>query len=253
MGIDSDNSVSYHYFPMEEYSSTYWTQYAKPTRESEESVESIINFLQDEKSIQRWAFRWPSDDMMHKSLLESSLYWTCHYGLAAAVRELLARGADVNARGGTHGNALNAALLRGHIEVVNLLLDSGADVNLHRDGSGFSSALQVASYCGQLEVMQLLLNNGADANAQQGSYGSALVAASYNGNPESLRLLLENGADVNAPSNEHGYALVAASSRGLSEAVQVLLENRAEVNIRSGNFGSALEAARSYGHSTVIQ
>ena len=40
---------------------------------------------------------------------------------------LLENGADVNAEGGKYRNALQAALSKGHKEIVKLLLDKGAE------------------------------------------------------------------------------------------------------------------------------
>jgi ankyrin repeat protein len=45
------------------------------------------------------------------------------------VQLLLEKGADVNAQGGKYGNALYAALVGGHWEIVKILLYRGADVN----------------------------------------------------------------------------------------------------------------------------
>ena len=38
-------------------------------------------------------------------------------------------GADVNAQGGKYGNALQAALGKGHDQIVRMLLDEGADID----------------------------------------------------------------------------------------------------------------------------
>ncbi|KAF8479926.1 hypothetical protein JB92DRAFT_2682348, partial [Gautieria morchelliformis] len=78
----------------------------------------------------------------------------------ALVHLVLERGGDVNAQGGSYGNALQAAA--------------------------------TASYRGSKKVIRLLLHKGADVNAQGGEYGSALQAASYCGNEAVVRLLLEN-------------------------------------------------------------
>ena len=50
---------------------------------------------------------------------------------------LLYKGADVNAQGGDYSNALQAAIVTAHAQMVQILLDRGADINTlsewHRD------------------------------------------------------------------------------------------------------------------------
>ena len=68
--------------------------------------------------------------------------------------------------------------------VVQLLLDKGADINAQ--GGFFNNVLQAALYKGHEKVVQLLLNRGADINARRVRYvGTALHAASYGGHDES--------------------------------------------------------------------
>ncbi|KAH6853156.1 hypothetical protein B0I37DRAFT_301466, partial [Chaetomium sp. MPI-CAGE-AT-0009] len=57
---------------------------------------------------------------------------------------------------------------------------------------------QAASLEGHGEIVQLLLDKGADANAQGGLYGNALQAASCTGHGEIVQLLLHKGADIKA-------------------------------------------------------
>ncbi|KAK8052651.1 ankyrin, partial [Apiospora saccharicola] len=53
--------------------------------------------------------------------LVTCLYYIYIYGLLYYTKELLEKGADVNAQGGYYGNALQAALSIGHEEVAQLL------------------------------------------------------------------------------------------------------------------------------------
>ena len=127
-------------------------------------------------------------------------------GHLAVVRELIARGADVNAKiaGFT---ALMAASGRGHLAVVRELLGKGADVNARTDaaattdaqeglfGNG-SNALILASMFGRIEVVRELLANGADVNAKTYAGATALMVTRYapKGGEEIRALLLKAGA-----------------------------------------------------------
>ncbi|KAH8621148.1 hypothetical protein IG631_24202 [Alternaria alternata] len=95
---------------------------------------------------------------------------------------LLDAGADVSAQGGGHGNALQAASIWGHEQVVKMLLDAGTDISVQ--GRYYGNALQAASYGGYEQIVKTLLNAGADVNAQGGRYGNALQAASIEGHEQ---------------------------------------------------------------------
>jgi ankyrin repeat domain-containing protein 50 len=109
-------------------------------------------------------------------------------GSEAIVELLLGSGADVNAVGGTHGNALYTASFCGHVAILELLLSNGADVNTA--GGFYGSALQAASVAGNLSAVQLLLDNNADVNAKRGYDWTALIAASAKGHLPVVELLL---------------------------------------------------------------
>lgn len=64
------------------------------------------------------------------NVLPSALYYAAHAGLTDSVRELLAQGMNVNATGGRYGTPLQAASCKGYRDVIALLLENGADVNL---------------------------------------------------------------------------------------------------------------------------
>ncbi|KAF9772198.1 hypothetical protein IL306_010113, partial [Fusarium sp. DS 682] len=87
-------------------------------------------------------------------------------GTLEVVQLLLDRGADVKAQGGLYGNALQAAIIPDHQEVVQLLLDKGADVD--------AQTLQAASHGGNPEIVQLLNLNVAKMMSRKRSSSTNL-------------------------------------------------------------------------------
>ncbi|KAF2623587.1 ankyrin [Macroventuria anomochaeta] len=136
---------------------------------------------------------------------------------------LLDNKADVNAQGGTYGNALQAALSRGHEQVVKMLLDNKADANAQ--AGYYGNGLQAASAAGHEQVVKILLDNKANVNAQGGYYGNALQAASARGHRQVAKVLLDNKADVNAQGGRYGSAMHAAAYGGHKEALELLISS----------------------------
>ena len=101
---------------------------------------------------------------------------TASRGEAAAVQALLAKGADVNAKGRNGVTALMAASENGHRDVVQALRSKGADVNVRAIKAGVT-ALIVASHNGHREVVQALLAKGAAVNAKMSNGATALTVA----------------------------------------------------------------------------
>ena len=168
------------------------------------------------------------------------------------IQILLDSGFDINDQGEWgEGSALLVASSQGHAKVVQMLLDRGADVNAQNEGYG--SVLQAALRRGFKEIVQILLDRGADVNAQSEKYGSALQAASGEGFEEIVQILLDRGADVNAQNERYGSVLQAALRRGFKEIVQMLLDRGADINAQSRRYGSALQAASDRGFEEIVQ
>ena len=93
--------------------------------------------------------------------------------------------------------SIHEAARTGNIEAVKQHLAAGTDVNAK--GYGGSTPLQ---YAANKEIAELLIAEGADVTAKGENGHSALHWAALNGNKEIAQLLIANGADVNAKDDE---------------------------------------------------
>jgi ankyrin repeat protein len=88
-------------------------------------------------------------------------------GSVARIRELLEQDpALLNARDADGSTPLHCAAWKGHVPAVELLLDSGADVNAQsQNGHYGGTPLHAAAHGNSRAVAELLVNRGADVQA----------------------------------------------------------------------------------------
>ena len=181
--------------------------------------------------------------------LDRSLFDASWRGNAKEVAGLLEQGANPNSAI-RRSTPLHKAASRGHLDVMRLLIDRGADVKA-KDGGGRSTlaeaagalkpqaakmlldagaepddfALGQAGWLGQLETVKVLLDAGANPDA-------GLVRAAQGGHVEILKILLDKGANIKttAESKEGDTALHTGALQGGFEAVRLLLERGADPN-----------------------
>lgn len=90
------------------------------------------------------------------------------------------------------------AIRKNHPSVVRELVDRGADLNLQSRDRG-NTALMDAAAEGHLEMVKLLLDHGAQVDAVSKSGQTALILAAGQGLSEICRILLAAGADPDKP------------------------------------------------------
>ena len=98
----------------------------------------------------------------------------------------------------------------GHMEIAELLLNSGADVNAVSKNKFVATPLQGAVVRKRLDLAQLLLAHGAKVNVRGEGGDSPLHEAAGSGQIEFAKLLLAHGADVNAKDDDSKTPLTIA-------------------------------------------
>jgi ankyrin repeat protein len=181
-------------------------------------------------------------------------------GDSAAVKLFLRAGIDVDETPFDQTAAV-AAAEEGHLEIVRLLAEAGANMNrallasaggknkavfeylLSRnpEEKALAGALHVAAGDGdRTDLVRRLLDRGVDVNAEWG--GTALMSAAYYGNLDILKLLIERGANVHAV-NKEGETALHYGARGLRPSIKIvgtLLGSGAQVNAQDHNGRTAL-------------
>ena len=117
---------------------------------------------------------------------------------------------------------LGLASFLGHKEVVEHLLQEGAEVNaVSRNETGFT-ALTGAVAGGHVSIAKLLLEKRANVNYRYEEGFAPLMAAAEDGSVEMVELLLAHGADVNARANDGKTALAFAAARNHHDVFELL-------------------------------
>jgi RNA polymerase sigma factor (sigma-70 family) len=139
-------------------------------------------------------------------------------------RSLVNRVSDYNSYYVGCGAPIKNAAAGGHIEVVKLLLDRGADPNLPEEGiAPQGHALYSAVYNGHYEVAKLLLEHGAYPNPEVESSADAVFIAIMNGDLRMVDLLASYDAVWNIPVTKgRAFTYEDMSARLPARSVTVL-------------------------------
>jgi hypothetical protein len=216
-------------FPLAEYAAEYWDTHALFKSVSSRLKDGIKCLLDADRphfvawfSIQgpRWA-SYNSPDI--PKFTATPLYYASYFGLYFLVEHLITkRPEDLSAIGGFNGTPLHAAALRGHIEVVLLLLKH-VPVDIRSTWLN-RTPLHCIALEGHVEIGRHLLKHGADVNARQESGWTPLHLVAYFGHLESMRLLLDHGANPHACDDYSRTPYQMANSHRRQEILQLLSE-----------------------------
>ncbi|XP_032912134.1 ankyrin repeat and SOCS box protein 3 isoform X2 [Catharus ustulatus] len=199
----------------------------------------------------------PAEDYIHSRTFEGlcALHLSARHGSLECLRVLLEAGAVLdNAVTGSASTPLFLAVENRHPEVVEFLLQHGANVEGPHSWSGWNS-LHQASFQGSTDIMQMLLEKGASKDCRDDFEITPLFVAAQYGKPESLQLLLSHGADVNCQAKDRATPLLIAAQEGHLDCVKLLLAAGADPNLycNEDKWQLPIHAAAEMGHAKILE
>ena len=165
---------------------------------------------------------------------------------------LVLNGANVNAvHPSTQCSALQLAAgspnIKSSLNVVKLLVEKGADINLNGDYCG--PPIMEASMAGHLGIVQFLHQNKANMNLQKDT-SYALYEAILNGHKDIAEWLLINGANSSLATID-GSTAILIIAQYMPELFLIALNNGGQLTLDQQNRG-ALGYAISGGNMEII-
>ena len=179
------------------------------------------------------------------------------WGNAKLVQALLDMGTHVNATDASGETALMKSAQRGDIAVAKMLLARGADmVEKGKDKKGRMhgrTALMHAAWHGRGDMVNFLIENGADVNAAGVLSGeTALINAARRGHTDIVRLLIIKGADIDKADDSGVTPLMEAALRGHASMVRLLLQDGADIHLANKKGETALQLAITKKHDEIV-
>lgn len=177
-----------------------------------------------------------------------------------ALQGILELGVEIDKRDRDDLTPLVIGCISGSVEILKVLIASGANVNLLCRGEipensgidGGWTPLMFACCRGHLDIVKCLIDSGASIRAKSKRF-TPLSLAARNGYLEIVEFLLKHGVNVNSSSGDNTTALIDAALKNQLETVRCLIKNGASVNHHSKNGITALLVAAKKGHLEIVR
>lgn len=188
----------------------------------------------------------------------TALCEACHHGHVDVVKLFIERGANMEIGSKSGFSALSVAAVQGQDAVVRVLAEAGADLDkpgfTNMDSELSVTPLMRAITAGHTSTALLLIELGADVAMRCADGKTALIYAAEKSNASVTAALLAKGADVNSQSTKRQEtALMSAATRGSVDVALVLLEARANTRLRDWRGCTAWIMAKQTKHGRQME
>jgi len=163
------------------------------------------------------------------------------YEAIPVIEKLLDDGADIDMT--LQRTSLHAAAANGNLEIVELLIERGANTNLKDVHGRVPMFVALAEH--QPEIARRLAKE-TDPNVRTADGSTLLMAAARAEEIDFVQWALDQGTDVNAirAEKKNATALIIAARKGNPEIVQLLLDRGADPYLTNDEGQTALDLAK---------
>eukprot|EP00026_Physarum_polycephalum_P007585 Phypoly_transcript_07648.p1 GENE.Phypoly_transcript_07648~~Phypoly_transcript_07648.p1 ORF type:complete len:487 (+),score=88.56 Phypoly_transcript_07648:95-1555(+) len=184
---------------------------------------------------------------------ETALSLAAKNGNLDIVRFLLKKGANARRYEGMSSPPLFNACRAGHVEVARKLLKYEADPEGATTIGNKTTPLIIAAKHGSVEITQMLIDHGANVNTARMDSVTPIFMAAQENHVEVLKMLIKAGANVDACTDDDATPLFMAAQEGHAESVEILLQNHAKMDAIYSNGNTPLLAASMRGNLDIVK
>jgi ankyrin repeat protein len=171
---------------------------------------------------------------------QTPLHIAINQGNLELAKELISKGADINAVTNFWHTPLHYAVNRGGFEIVKLLIENGAKINAL---SNFDYApLHYAANQGKVKVAQFLIAKGAALNIQN-TFGHTPLHCTAN----------HTRTNIDCDSCNNGRYNFCGAVYGRIEIAKLLVQKGAKIYLEDEDGFTPLELARKSGYIEIVK
>ncbi len=169
------------------------------------------------------------------------------------IRQIIKDNPEILNNKNQHSNPFLVAIYQNNLEIIKSLKKSLKIKIDDITNSNESTALHIASYCGHKNIVEYLIDNGANINSSNKNKITPLFIASYYGYFDIVQILVENGANMSQTNINGESPMFAAASSGKLSILQYLQKKNADFNQLNNNGENILFAAINSNQTEIAQ